>query len=75
MIWQPLRDRMQIELIKRGHCVGCTKNLMDADRYDPKGFDNVSVVTCECRRIYIYDKRLNDYKRATAKDLQKHGLK
>ena len=32
LIWKPLKDRVQTELIKRGHCVGCGRSLADADR-------------------------------------------
>lgn len=68
MYWFPLKDRFQTELLKRGHCVGCSHNLVDAERADIAGSDT-SIVTCSCRRIYIYNKKLNDYRRASSEDL------
>lgn len=73
MIWQPLRNRMQSELIRRGHCVGCTRNLSDADREESIIDGNYSLVSCRCRRIYLYDKRLNNYRRALLEDVDKHS--
>lgn len=70
-VWLPLQQRVQGELIKRGHCVGCARSLADADR-EPHPYDeSKEFVYCECRRIYIYDKQLNFYRRATVDEVKK----
>ena len=69
MIWRPIKDRLQTELFKRGHCVGCTKSLSTAHRIPHSTKPNIEIVTCDCRRIYLYNKQLNEYRRATEKDL------
>ncbi len=59
-----MKDRVQSELIKRGYCAGCAKSLADANRKPYPGNDNKELVTCSCRRIYVYDKLINSYRRA-----------
>lgn len=68
MYWFPLKDRFQTELLKRGHCVGCAQSLADASRVDTTS-SGISLVTCSCRRIYLYNKQLNIYQRAKTDDL------
>ncbi len=70
--WVPLKDRVQSELIKRGHCVGCAKSLADADRspYLDKEEPNKELVTCSCRRVYVYNKQINSYRRARFDELR-----
>lgn len=62
--WLPLKGRVQGELIKRGYCVGCAKSLADADRRSVPGQPNKEFVICSCRRIFVYDKQINSYRRA-----------
>lgn len=62
--WVPLKDRVQEELIKRGHCVACAASLADAERVSYSNKENWEFVTCKCRRIYVYDKQINSYRRA-----------
>jgi len=64
MVWQPIKSRVQSELIKRGHCVACCKSLSEADRRPSAQNDHLEIVSCTCRRVYLYDKRLNHYRRA-----------
>ncbi|MBM4401779.1 MAG: hypothetical protein FJ044_00850 [Candidatus Cloacimonetes bacterium] len=68
--WLPLKDRVQEELIKRGHCVACAMSLADADRAPYLGKENWELVTCKCRRIYIYDKQINSYRRAKIDEVE-----
>lgn len=63
--WLPVRKRVQSELIKRGHCVGCTRSLADADRQPFFQDLGKEVVLCRCRRVFVYDRQLNSYRRAT----------
>ena len=67
--WVPLKDRAQQELIKRGRCVADGKPLADADREPYPNDDNQELVTCSCRRVYVYDKTLNSYRRARFEEL------
>ncbi|MBU1110181.1 hypothetical protein KKB83_01005 [Patescibacteria group bacterium] len=71
--WKPVRKRVQSELIKRGHCVGCTRSLMEAKRTPYSDDSNKEVVTCQCRRVYIYDKLINHYRRAQMNEVRAKG--
>lgn len=68
-VWLPIKDRVQSELIKRGHCVGCGKSLADADRRPVPGQANKEFATCSCRRIYVYNKQVNSYRRARLEEV------
>ncbi|MCA9397441.1 hypothetical protein KC573_01315 [candidate division WWE3 bacterium] len=69
--WVPVKNRLQNELIKRGHCVGCGRSLADADRIPILSDEQKEIVTCSCERSYIYDKQINHYRRASEEDIQK----
>lgn len=69
MLWLPIRQRVQSELLKRGHCVGCTRSLAAADRQDHPHDRSLQIVACSCRRVYLYDKRINAYVRALPQDI------
>lgn len=62
--WKPIKDRLQSELIKRGHCVGCAKSLAEGERVPYPNSEKLEFVTCSCRRVYVYDKQINSYRRA-----------
>ena len=68
--WFPLKNRVQEELIKRGHCVACAASLADADRKPYPNKENWEFVTCKCRRIYVYDKQINSYRRAKMDEIE-----
>ncbi len=68
--WLPLKNRVQDELIKRGHCVACAMSLADADRKPNPAKENLEFVTCKCRRVYIYDKQINSYRRARMDEIK-----
>lgn len=68
--WTPLKDRVQSELLKRGHCVACAMSLADADREVYPDKENWEFATCKCRRIYVYDKQINSYRRAQLDEVQ-----
>lgn len=69
-LWTPLRQRVQSELLKRGHCVACAMPLKDADRKPFPGKENWELVKCKCRRIFVYDKQVNNYRRAKLDEVQ-----
>lgn len=56
---------MQTILLKRGQCVGCTRSLAEADRSPFKNDEHRDLVVCICGRIYVYDKLINSYRRAS----------
>jgi len=67
--WVPVKDRVQSELIKRGHCVGCGKSLSEAQRANYPDEEKLEFVTCSCRRIYVYNKQINSYRRARFEEI------
>lgn len=69
-VWVPLRQRVQSELIKRGYCVGCTRSLIDADRMQSGLDESFELVHCQCGRVFVYNKQLNSYRRATHEEWQ-----
>lgn len=78
MIWLPIRHRLQSELIKRGYCVGCAHSLANELREEHPQKTNMHIVYCNCGRIYLYDLRINQYRRALPEEVptnspQKHG--
>lgn len=62
--WVPIKDRAQQELLKRGRCVADGKPLAEAEREQYPDDENKELTTCSCRRVYVYDKTLNSYRRA-----------
>lgn len=70
ILWQPIRNRVQSELIKRGHCVACTRSLASAHRTQSKKQEYIQIVFCQCRRVYLYNTQLNSYKRALEKEVE-----
>lgn len=69
-LWVPLKGRVQTELIKRGHCVGCTKSLAEAERRSYRNDEGKDLVACSCGRIYIYEKLINSYRRAGFEEIR-----
>ena len=72
--WVPLKNRVQSELMKRGHCVGCARSLADAERFPCKDSDIHELVKCECQRVYIYDRQINYYRRATIEEWKRETI-
>jgi hypothetical protein len=69
--WVPVRQRFQSELIKRGHCGGCARSLSDAERKPYSGDEKKELVFCECRRVYVYNKQINHYRRAEHTEVER----
>lgn len=59
-----LAKPFQEVLLEKRLCVGCTYPLDKATK-SGKLSDNRTMVQCKCRRRYVYDKELNEYRRAT----------
>ena len=66
--WVPVKNRFQSELIKRAHCVPCALSLVNTERSDFHE-ENKELVTCQCRRVYLYDKQINHYRRAKQEEI------
>lgn len=62
--WIPLKGRAQSELLKRGRCVADAKSLAEGGREFYPGDEEKELVICSCHRVYVYDKKLNSYRRA-----------
>lgn len=52
---------MQAWLLSQGRCVGCGTPLKKGIQKEVRG---QMTVTCQCGRIFIYDKSQNKYRRA-----------
>jgi len=55
-------EPLQKQLLNRGLCVACLMPLTKAERKD-RG-DGTELVTCKCKRAFIYDKKKKSYRRA-----------
>lgn len=53
---------IQAWLLSQGNCVGCGISLSKGERED-RG-DGTEKVICKCGRIFIYNKKTNNYRRA-----------
>lgn len=56
-------------LLDKGLCVGCTHQLNQAKKLGSLT-ENSELVKCKCKRIYIHDRRMNSYRRATFQEEQ-----
>lgn len=54
---------LQKVLITRKYCPGCTRQLDDLKNRQIRN-NGTERITCVCGRIYIYDKELEQYRRA-----------
>ena len=58
-------------LLDKGLCVGCTYPLNKAKKLGSLT-ENSELVKCKCKRIYIHDKRMDKYRRATFQEEQQY---
>ena len=54
---------LQNVLISKKYCPGCTRQLDDQKTRQIRNNDTERI-TCQCGRIFIYDKSLDQYRRA-----------
>jgi len=52
---------IQAWLMAKGHCVGCGAPLEKGKQKEVRG---KTTVTCSCGRIFIYDSKQKNYRRA-----------
>ena len=58
-------------LVERKLCVGCTGHLTKAKKLGNLS-ENRIIVECKCKRRYILDKKLNQYRRASFQEEQQY---
>ena len=68
--FKPLIAPLQMWLMSMARCAGCGKELIKTPSRVAKG-KNEEVVTCECHRVYIFDKKSNTYRRALLMEVVK----
>jgi len=66
--FKPLIKPLQMWLLKNGRCVGCGKELKKTAKVK-KRTSTEDIYTCECGRIYIFDKNKKQFRRALPKEL------
>ncbi len=59
---------MQSVLLQKKYCPGCTRKL-DSQKNRVTRSNSTEKVTCDCDRIFIYDKELDTYRRATFQEV------
>lgn len=59
---------LQLWLLSQGRCVGCGKDLTKVGTRKTKKTDE-ELVTCECGRVYVYNKKNKIYRRALLKEI------
>lgn len=58
---------IQAWLLSQGRCVGCGKSL--SSMKSAKRKDGTHKVTCECRRVFVYDPKKEIYRRALIEEV------
>lgn len=59
---------MQLWLLSQGRCVGCGKDIVSVSSKVKKG-NTIDQLTCECRRVYMYDTKKKTFRRALITEL------
>lgn len=59
---------VQAWILLQGKCVGCGRTLSGGAKLE-RG-DNSQQVTCQCGRIFIFDKRRGKYRRAQRQEIK-----
>jgi len=59
---------VQAWILLQGKCVGCGRTLSLGRKLERE--DNSQQVTCQCGRIFIFDKRRGRYHRATREEIK-----
>lgn len=68
--FKPLIAPLQLWLLSMARCAGCGKELTKAPGRVAKG-KNEEIVTCECHRVYVFDKKSKSYRRALLTEVVK----
>lgn len=62
---------LQHWLLIQGRCVGCGRSLKTEKKQKKNGF---VLITCQCRRIFVYQPEKNSYRRALIKEVSELNL-
>lgn len=60
---------LQEALMQKKLCPGCTRQL-DQQLTRHSKLNQTELVTCECGRIFVYDKQLDTYRRALQSEIK-----
>jgi len=66
--FKQLIEPIQMWLLGNGRCVGCGKEITKSAKVSKKNAAE-DILTCECSRVYIFDKKRATYRRALMSDL------
>lgn len=58
---------IQAWLLSQGQCVGCGSMLSKAQSKDYK--NNTKMITCKCKRMYVFDIKTKKYRRALLSEI------
>jgi len=61
---------LQMILLQKKMCPGCTQMLKKGKIIDKKA-DGTEVIKCQCGRIFMYDHKLDLYRRALQEEITK----
>ncbi len=61
-------EPLQMWLLKSGRCVGCGKEILKSGQKKVKS-QNEDFYTCECKRVYVFDKKKKILRRALLKEM------
>ena len=64
MVFKKVISPVQRILISKGVCPGCGRPLSKSDKREKYEGDSEKL-TCRCRRVFIFDKKTQEYRRAT----------
>lgn len=57
---------VQAWLLSQGRCVGCGTSLSLGKKQKKGG---KVLVTCKCKRVYVFEKKTNKYRRASLEEI------
>jgi hypothetical protein len=62
-------EPLQNWLLSSGRCVGCGKEIAKSENRKTKGAGE-ELVTCDCRRVYVFNKKKAAYRRALLNEIK-----
>ncbi len=59
---------LQVILLQKKMCPGCTQSLKKAKVIDKKA-DGTEILGCQCSRVFVHDRKLDTYRRALNEEI------
>lgn len=59
---------LQVILLQKKMCPGCTQSLKKAKIIDKKA-DGTEILECQCSRIFVHDRKLDTFRRALKEEI------